>query len=150
MCHVCSTTSDQRTLAETSDLSAALYSVPTSITLLAGLHKASAGRPPPCTHLRRAIRRNHFASKLTQSERPRQQVEKAANDVGCANRLPIEKTELIMTRCWYINVESGSRLAKGTPKRQKSRTIPPCHSPVGMTARRPESKPRSKPDAADL
>ena len=67
----------------------ALYSVPTGITLPAGVHKASAGRPPPCTHLRRAMRRNHCASKLTHSERPGQHEKKAADDMGCANRLPI-------------------------------------------------------------
>ena len=69
----------------------ALCSVPTSITLPAGVHKASAGHPPPCTHLRWAMRRNHCASKLTHSERPGQH----ENNMGCANRLPINTSQTL-------------------------------------------------------
>ena len=43
------------------------------------------------------MRRNHYASKLTHSERPGRHEKKAADEMGSANRLPFKQTELIMT-----------------------------------------------------
>ena len=78
--------------------------------------QSQCGRPPPRTHLRWAMRRNHCASKLTHSERPGHTKKGLPMTWAAPIAYPSIHTELIMTRCWYINVKEWEQPCERNPK----------------------------------